>query len=515
MPAAAFPPTASEGTPTTRPAGPTSGSLTDPDAGISREAAAAASRIRPAIPHRSRDATMITTHRPRRIPAIRPGRIQPRGILLAAGVIAALTYVTAGSAQRAGRTAPVDRDEAFVLPASVAEDAGASDLAAIDTQIAIWAPKAAADARDDISAGNLAVLYLGRGRFTGDAGDYERALNAANRAVAAYPTSPATRALKATVLQSTHDFTGALALADQVLATEPHNIDALVVRGDAQLELGRLTAAAESYAVVSAVMPGPALDARLARLAWLSGDPVKAIRLATASRDEAAGIESTDPSFYPAQLGEMARVTGDGATARAAFDAALALRPTNQLALLGRARLEAFDGNDAAAIADLQTAAAIAPRPETLALLGDLLTRSGDTAGARRQAGTIGVIEQLGGTSAQLFDRQIVGFDLDHGRATPAVLDRAVAAAAIRPDAAGLDLVAWAAYRLGDLRTATGQSARAVSTGTVDARILFHAGVIEIASGDAVRGRALVARAVALGPALDPLDRSAAEAALH
>ena len=117
------------------------------------------------------------------------------------------------------------------------------------------------------------------------------------------------------------------------------------------------------------------------------------------------------------------------------------------------------------------------------------------------------VIEQLGGTSAALFDRQILGFDLDHGDATAAVRDRAVAAAAIRPDAAGLDVVAWAAYRLGDLKTARAESAKALASGTADARILYHAGAIAIAGGDAVAGRALINRALDLGPALDPLDR--------
>jgi hypothetical protein len=209
----------------------------------------------------------------------------------------------------------------------------------------------------------------------------------------------------------------------------------------------------------------------------------------------------------------MARVTGDSATARTAYADALALRSTNQLALLGRARLEAFAGADTAAIADLRTAAAIAPRPETLGLLADLLARTGDHAGANAQGDTIAVIERLGGTSAQLFDRQIVGFDLDHGRATPAVLQRAQAAADIRPDAAGLDTVAWAAYRLGDLATAKADSARALASGSIDARILYHAGAIAIASGDAT-GRALVQRAVDLGPALDPLDRASAEALL-
>ena len=106
-----------------------------------------------------------------------------------------------------------------------------------------------------------------------------------------------------------------------------------------------------------------------------------------------------------------------------------------------------------------------------------------------------------------------LAFDLDHGRATAAVLDRAVAAANVRPDAPGLDTVAWAAFRLGDLATARSESARALSSGTVDARILYHAGAIAIASGDPA-GRSLVQRALDLGPALDPLDRTAAEALL-
>ena len=83
-------------------------------------------------------------------------------------------------------------------------------------------------------------------------------------------------------------------------------------------------------------------------------------------------------------------------------------------------------------------------------------------------------------------------------------------AATVRPDAAGLDVVAWAAYRLGDLATAADFSARARESGSVDARILYHAGAIAIAGGDMTGGRTLVQRALDLGPALDPLDRDEA-----
>jgi hypothetical protein len=457
---------------------------------------------------------MTTLRRPRLLhpDLVRPPlRIRAIGLLAAAAVVVGATYAASWLSPRAVPV-PLHADSAAIAPHLVDQGAIPAELADIDASIAIWAPKAAADARDDISASNLAILYLGRGRITGDANDYARALAAADRAVAAWPTSSGTQTLKATVLQATHDFHGALDLASSVLGREPTNVDALAVVGDAQLELGRLPQARQTYNQLESLLPGPALDARIARLDWLSGDATAAIRLATQANQEAADSDASDPSFYPAQLGEMARLTGDATTARTAYAAALALRPTNQLALLGRARLEAFDGNDAEAIADLRTAAAIAPRPETLAFLADLLERGGDSAGADRQAKTIGVIDQLGGTSAQLFDRQILGFDLDHGLATQAVLDRATAAAVVRPDAAGLDTVAWAAYRLGDLSTARAQSDAALALGSIDARILYHAGAIRIAAGDLASGQPLVGRALALGPALDPLDRAAAEA---
>jgi tetratricopeptide (TPR) repeat protein len=449
--------------------------------------------------------------------------IRPVGLVLAALVLAVATYgvrswTTRGPANHIDVTVTdrtAGRDDASIAGGSLSAEAGpAADVAAIDVQIRIWGEKAAADPRDDISAGNLGVLYLGRGRLTGDAADYERALAAADRAVAAYPTSNGPRALKATVLQATHDFHGALTLATSILKAESANVDAMAVAGDARLELGRLDEARAIYAQIAAIAPGPALDVRLARLAWLSGDAAGALNLARQARDGANRNGSGDPSFYEAQLGEFARITGNAVEGRRAFDAALAIRPTDQLALLGRARLDAFEGHDPAAIAGLRAAAAITPRPETMGLLSDLLARDGDTVGAARAADTVRFIDKLDGAAARLFDRQIIGFELDHGGITPALLDRAVAAAQARPDAGGLDTAAWAAYRLGDLTTAASFSVRARAGGSVDARVLYHAGAIAIARGDVDDGRGLIRRALDLGPALDPLDRQEAEALL-
>src|SRR5262249_12787304 len=163
---------------------------------------------------------------------------------------------------------------------------------------------------------------------------------------------------------------------------------------------------------------------------------------------------------------EYARLTGDVPAARAGYEAALAVRPTDLGALVGLARIDAFDGRPAEAIAGLRKAAAIAPQPETLGLLGDLETATGAASDANRQFETVRFIERLGEIQATVFDRVLLRFDLDHGNASAATLDQARASLKARPDAGGHDTVAWALYRLGRVRAAAAEIARAGGAGS-------------------------------------------------
>ena len=113
-----------------------------------------------------------------------------------------------------------------------------------------------------------------------------------------------------------------------------------------------------------------------------------------------------------------------------------------------------------------------------------------------------------------MYDRQLIGFELEHGGATQATLAAARASLAARPDYAGHDLVAWALHRLGRDDAAAADADAARATGIVDARVLFHAGAIALAKGDVAGGRALLRQALALGPALDPAARAEASALL-
>jgi hypothetical protein len=174
-------------------------------------------------------------------------------------------------------------------------------------------------------------------------------------------------------------------------------------------------------------------------------------------------------------------------------------------ALVGLARVDAFEGRTDAAIAGLTAAAGIVPQPETLTLLGDLESLRGDTAAADAQYATVRAIRQLSQLDGTVYDRQLLLFELDHGGATAEVLAAAQAGLATPTDAAGHDLVAWAAYRLGQTDLAGREIELALGGGVVDARILEHAGAIAILGGDRTRGEALLQQALALRPALDPL----------
>jgi tetratricopeptide (TPR) repeat protein len=457
-------------------------------------------------------ATTTPTHRTTR------RRIQPIAVLAAALVLAAGTYVVRLASDTlnparipAQAPAAIGLSPGAPQPGDVSGPAGQITIEELDARLATWTAMAAADANDYLSATNVGVLYLGRARLSGDLSDYERAAAAMTRALAAHPGHGPARALDATVRYATHDFVGALAAAEALLADEPGQADALAVVGDASLELGRIDDARRSYASLASISPGPALDVRLARLAYLTGDADRALAISRAARDDALASDAADPAFYEYQLGEFARLAGDGRTAERAFRASLDARSANVGALVGLARVEAAAGRLDEAATHLGRAVAIAPQPDALGLLGDIEALGGDAPAADVLYATVRLTATLSEIAGSVYDRHLIAFELDHGGAGDALLAAARRSLAERPDAAGHDLVAWALYRLGRFDEAARESEAALATGIVEARINFHAGAIATARGDRATGDALIRAALMLGPALDPLERAEAE----
>jgi tetratricopeptide (TPR) repeat protein len=171
-------------------------------------------------------------------------------------------------------------------------------------------------------------------------------------------------------------------------------------------------------------------------------------------------------------------------------------------------------GRDDDALAAYERAIAIVPQPDYLAALGDIAARAGDGGRATKAYATIDAIASLAPERARLYDRQLALFDVDHGRSPERALEIASASLAARPDIYGLDAYAWALYANGRYADARTASDRARALGTADARLLYHAGTISLALGDAARGRDELTAALRLSPEFDPLQAARARDAL-
>jgi tetratricopeptide (TPR) repeat protein len=443
------------------------------------------------------------------LPRRRPRAI---GLLLGALLVAVGSYLF--TAVRQPAAPPISQRPAPQAPVASAApiDGGGGpigSLAQIDHSIEAWAKNLETNPRDFLAATNLAALYQARGRLSFDLTDYERALAAARAALTIEPMHNPARAVEGAILFSLHDFAGAFASADTLVRDDPSQTGALAVRFDAALELGRIDVARADLDALRRV-GGPAVLVREARFASVTGDAELALERAQAARAAAIADEADDLGFYAYAEGEYARLAGDAAAARAAFADALELRGDDLGALVGLARVDAFDGQIDAAIAGLRRATAIAPQAEALALLGDLLEGQDPVAGAESFE-TVRFIERLGDLQATTFDRQLLRFELDHGGAYEALLARARESLTERPDGAGHDNVAWALYRLGQFDAAAESIAAARALGADDARLRFHEGAIQLARGDVEHGERLLRSALDLGPALDPAERAEAK----
>src|SRR5687768_14663105 len=73
----------------------------------------------------------------------------------------------------------------------------------------------------------------------------------------------------------------------------------------------------------------------------------------------------------------------------------------------------------------------------------------------------------------------------------------------LRHTAAAEDTLAWALYRSGDSAQAAEIMTKLLARGTRDAHILAHAGTIFVATGNADRGKKLLAEAARINPRHD------------
>jgi tetratricopeptide (TPR) repeat protein len=177
--------------------------------------------------------------------------------------------------------------------------------------------------------------------------------------------------------------------------------------------------------------------------------------------------------------------------------------------------VKAAQGKYEEAIAYYQQAINIIPQPDYLAALGDLYSITNQPEQARIQYKTVEYIGKLAAINRQVYNRQLANFYSDHKVHLTEALDLALAELDSRKDVYGYDAAAWAAYQNGNFTEAQNLMRQAMSLGTRDARLYYHAGMIAHAAGNDEQAGQWLEQALKISPQFSILGADEARRTLQ
>lgn len=345
----------------------------------------------------------------------------------------------------------------------------------------------------------LGWAFVAKARGSFDPGFYTLAEQSALCMAQTAPDSAEVLLLRGHVLNHMHRFREGEVLAQRLVAQRGLSYDYGLL-GDLLMEQGKLTEAVAAYDDMLKQKPSPQGYIRAAHMRWLTGDldgAIQLMRMATQGfRDaEASAWAHVRLALYEFQAGRMQQAANHLATAAA-------WRPDYPPALLAQGRLLLAEGQYERAATALTRAAARNPLPEYQWSLIEAL----HAAGREDEAGEVEQQLMLRGATD---DRRTFALYLATTGHDP---ERAVQLAReeldVRRDVFTLDALAWALNAAGQPQEAHDVSTRALATGTQDARLFYHAGVIAASVGQPEEAARWFAKATAVQQMLLPSERA-------
>jgi tetratricopeptide (TPR) repeat protein len=382
-------------------------------------------------------------------------------------------------------------------------DAAARDPHEVTNQvIAFFQARVERDPIDFISYSKLGDAYIRQARETGDIGAYQRAQTAFEKAHELFPDDLAAQAGLASVHFSLHDFAGALAIARDVYTADASATSALATIGDADVATGNYDDARTAYGKLADAASGAPVLSRESHLEELGGNIDRAVELMKQAEalSAATPISTEALAFYRLRLGNLYFNAGRYDDAEHWLREALNGFPDYYPALAGLGNVSAARGDYQQAIGYYERSVAIVPQPVVLAALGDTYARIGDDKAAQKQYATVEFIGKLAEINKVLYNRELALFYADHRMKTSTAVELATAELDRRKDVYGYDTLAWALYRDGRPTDAAPYARQALALGTRDAKLLFHAGLIDQANGEGARAKDELKRALDLNP---------------
>ena len=365
----------------------------------------------------------------------------------------------------------------------------------------------------------LGAAYLQKGRETGDAADFELAKGALEKSLDRLSNDPAAAIAMtqmAVVCMAEHRFDDALAWAQRALALGSGNPSPSAIAGDALADMGDYAGASQAYSKLDTLYGSEdeklafsyQRDTRTSFLRFIAGDTAGAIDLMRSAVQKAIEmrmpVENIAWSEY--QLGEELFQTGVMAPAEKAYLAALEEYPGYYRGLAGLAKVRAAQGRYTDAVDLFRKAIAVVPYPEYAAALGDVYQKLGNVQEAEKQYELVEFIGYLSQINQQIHNRDLALFYADHNLKLNESLELARKELEIRHDIYSWDVLAWSLYKNGKFQEAADAISHALSQGTTDAQLFFHAGMIYERVGDSAKAKGFLRQALATNPHFNILN---------
>jgi tetratricopeptide (TPR) repeat protein len=340
-----------------------------------------------------------------------------------------------------------------------------------------------------------------RARETADPAYYDRAGEAIARSLELAPGNFEALKVKGWILLGRHEFAQALQLAKDLNRRAPDDVLVYGLLTDAHVELGNYKDAEEAAQwllnIGRSSVPGLT---RAAFLRELFGDIEGALELMNTAYQRIDPSETEDRAWTLTQIGHLLALTGKTTEAGGILDQALRLVPDYHYALAGLAKVRAAEGKRDEAVRLLERRYEIAPHPENLFDVGIALHRAGKLAKARVVLADFekkALAESAGWDNA---NRELIAYYTDIANKPTAALRIASREITRRRDVHTLDAYAWALHRSGRHVEAMKQVEAALSVGTIEPRILYHAGAIALAVNRTAKAKQYLRRSLDTNP---------------
>jgi tetratricopeptide (TPR) repeat protein len=354
----------------------------------------------------------------------------------------------------------------------------------------------------------LAVILIKEARISGDFAMNEEAEKAIEVALKLAPTDLQARKIRASLFLTFHRFADGLALAKELEKEAPTDAFVLGVITDALTELGNYPEAVIAAQRLVDQKPSSSSYARVAHLRWLHGDHAGAVELYKMAARTADPMDKEAQCWALTQLGDEYWRNGKFVDAERVYDEALSVMPTYSLALAGKGRVRASVGDLSTGAEYLVKVNAMAPHTDTIILLGDIYSKLGRPEDAARQYLKAQVENEL-------FDAHRVALHwADNDTNLENALQIAQADYEAQKDIYAADTLAWCLFKKGKITEARSMITEAMRLKTRDAKIIFHAGMIEIAIGNTKAAAKLLNDAMKLNPAFDLVQSTVTKEAI-